>query len=135
MPAAPKPKMQPRKPKQFVKRVNQKRAAIRRARDFGSVADWIVTLPCCVCGKRTGETVKAEGYSSIYYSVLVDAAHVQSRGAGGRKESNLIPLARHLHDRQHAKGWEAIGLTRQKAAELAKDYQRLFDERFGKPTD
>jgi len=76
---------------------NPERAARRRERDFGPLADHVRALPCCACG--------APGPS--------DPAHVKSRGAGGHARlddgaGNLIPLCRPCHTRQHAQGWAAV---------------------------
>lgn len=83
---------------------NRKRAAERKERDFGEYAAWIRHQMCSV---GVGEchywggcfTVGADGVVS--WSV---AAHVKSRGAGGRSIGNLIPLCTGHHDEQHAIG-------------------------------
>ena len=86
-----------------VKPVNRKRAAKRKARDFGPYADWIRTQPCCISGKRTGE----DGVLP-YTRCFVEAAHVRSRGAGGTSDANLVPLDWVLHSAQHTSGIRAL---------------------------
>ena len=76
---------------------NPERCAKRYARDFGDLAAYVRTLPCAACGR--------DGPS--------DAAHVRSRGAGGHAwgedgHSNILPMCRQCHTKQHAQGWSAI---------------------------
>lgn len=122
---APKPKLVKRPPPKRIPAVNPARAKKRRARDFGSQAEWVRTLPCAVSGKKTGELAAIPGSFKMVELVLVEAAHATSRGAGGRS-AECFPLARHLHRLQHAKGWSAIGLTLEHAKQLAKEYHVLF---------
>lgn len=88
----PKPAPRAPKPKRGVRKVNKERAAKREARDFGPFAAWIRQQPCCA--QALGHVGK------------VEAAHVLSRGAGGRSEENLLPLCEVHHRMQHEKGWE-----------------------------
>lgn len=88
--------------------------------------DWLKTLPCCVTGKRTGEWHYFffwEGYPDPCVRIHVDPAHLKTRKTGGDDLYNCIPLARHLHDEQHAIGWPAFekryGIDRHA---LAKQY-------------
>ena len=75
----------------WIKRVNHKRRARLRAKQFGDHADYIQCLPCLVCqGQR------------------VHAHHVHSRGAGG-DESDLVPLCASHHSEGHQHGWKTFG--------------------------
>lgn len=136
MPACPKPKLVKRPPPKRIPAVNPKRAKQRRARDFGTYADFIVLLPCAVSGWKNGQIIRAGSIGGTLggklgaRTAIVDAAHVTSRGAGGRSEGNLIPLERAYHERQHAHGWDAIGLTKERAKELAAGYLILYRNLF-----
>ena len=70
-----------------MKRRNAKRAAKRRARDFGSRAGLIAAMPCCNCG--TGPKS--------------DPHHEPPRSLGGTK-ADLCPLCRTCHVARHAAG-------------------------------
>jgi hypothetical protein len=132
---APKAKMVAKAPKKRVPRVNARRAAVRRARDFGEIGDWLATQPCFICGKRTGEWTMTLVSPMGAACVKVVSAHVKSRGSGGRKHANQIPLAWHIHQLQEVHGWERIGMTLEKAREVAQEYQRLFDAQFAGPAE
>lgn len=96
----PVPKPAPREPSppKPIKARNPDRLAKRYDRDFGEKAAWIRTLCCCVTGRRTGEWMKDQRGEMV--KVVVVAAHVKSRGAHGDRRY-LVPLAHHLHERQH----------------------------------
>ena len=71
--------------------VNPERAAKAKAACFGPQAALARTMPCANCD--------APGPSQ--------AAHVRSRGAGG-KDEDVIPLCAKCHRNQHDQGWEAL---------------------------
>jgi len=125
----PKPPRQKRKPRTYLPKVNRKRAALRRARDFGSLAEWVVTLPCCISGVRTGEWITLNG---VQTQVRVDPFHVRSRGAGGQAPGNLLPVARHLHEEFGTIGRHSFAAKYQidleaKALEYAALFAQLFE--------
>lgn len=64
---------------------------MRYNRHFGSHAETIRQLRCCVCAAPPPS----------------DPHHVQSRGAGGTKR-DLVPLCRHCHDYGHSRGWQTL---------------------------
>ena len=70
-----------------LRKLNPERLAKRRAEQFGAYAEWIRTLPCCVTGRWP-----------------VEAAHVLSRGAGGKAAANLVPLVWTEHRALHFMG-------------------------------
>lgn len=67
-------------------KVNRKRAKRRRARDFGSKADFVRALPCLVCGTKPSEP-----------------HHFPTRGAGGTSK-DLTPLCTEHHREFHGTG-------------------------------
>lgn len=83
---------------------NRKRVAMRKERDFGTYADWIRLLPCAV----PGEPRHWGRWSAKHQMAVCDAAHVRSRGAGGRSLGNLIPLCTGHHLEQHRIGVESF---------------------------
>jgi len=95
--------------------VNHERARRRfEAAYGGSKASWIRSMPCC-CG--CGTPPQSE------------AAHTKSRGAGGTAK-DLIPLSSLCHRRQHARGWVALGATREHFEKIAASlHERWADER------
>lgn len=86
---------------------NPERAARRRERDFGPLAEYVRGLACASCGAPAPS----------------DPAHVKSRGAGGHATlengaGNLVPLCRLCHTKQHAQGWGAVFAEGREEAEL-----------------
>jgi hypothetical protein len=89
-----------------LKPVNPKRAKARKARDFGPYADWIRQRVCIVEGSvwhhyQVYQRVPGPAY-------WTEAAHVRSRGAGGRAEGNLVPLCVMHHREQHEDGIQSF---------------------------
>lgn len=82
---------------------NRKRAAQRRARDFGDYAEWIRTQPCCIAEPPNEDALPWE-FPGLAALQTRHAAHVRSRGAGGRAMGNLVPLCWWHHREQHAMG-------------------------------
>ena len=84
----------------------------RRELDFGPLAKYVRTLPCCVCGRGSDYT---------------QACHVKSRGAGGRAyldngDGNLLNMCGTCHQLQHLKGWSVhFSGGQAEAALLAKE--------------
>lgn len=76
--------------KTWMRRSNPERRAALKAEQFGPCAAMARTLPCCVL------TCDALPPS--------EAAHVRSRGAGGRDRANVAPLCREHHREQHDVG-------------------------------
>lgn len=59
-------------------------------------------------------------------------AHTATGGAGRKAGyESIIPLAPKCHERQHAKGWGAIGLSQAEAQAIARDVQRMWGARDG----
>jgi hypothetical protein len=102
---------------------NPKRAKQRQQVAFGEKAEWIRTLRCVV----------GEAYHCSLLHVAgrqpAEAAHVKSRGAGGRAE-HLIPLCVLHHHEQHTLGIstfaEKYGID---LTELAAEYERRWQTR------
>jgi hypothetical protein len=99
---------------------NAKRAAMRRARDFGDKAAWVRLLPCLVCGRTPS-----------------DPHHEPPRSRGGTSE-HLTPLCADHHtlrsDSRHALGSnerfrEAHGIDLEAAARHIDQTWRERDER------
>jgi hypothetical protein len=76
--------------KAWMRRSNHERRAALKAEQFGPCAVMARTLPCCV--RTCDEPPPSE------------AAHVRSRGAGGRDRANVAPLCRDHHREQHTIG-------------------------------
>ncbi len=72
-----------------IKRQNKKRKRKLFEEQFGERADFARGFPCIIegCGKWPTQ-----------------AAHVKSRGAGGKAESNIVSLCLHHHTEQHQLG-------------------------------
>lgn len=83
--------------------------------------EWIMRCPCAVCFPGSRPTDE-HGPFGLGMHDPSDPAHVHGRGAGGDDPGNVLPLCRIHHDKQHTKGWEALGLTRAEAAGLAWRY-------------
>lgn len=70
---------------------------------------------------------------NFYCEGKIEAAHTPDPMTKGMStkaaDCNAIPLCRHHHKLQHDKGWSAIGLTRETAAELADAYWRNWPGR------
>lgn len=64
-----------------VKKENKPRLAKRRAETFSDCARMARLLPCAICDRPPPS----------------DAAHVRSRGAGGKDEGNVVALCRAHH--------------------------------------
>jgi len=86
--AVPKPPRIHRDPKPM-RRQNRKRTEKRRAEDFGDLAAFVRTLPCCVCGCDSGD---------------IDPAHVRAKRnahawleVDGVLVGNIAPLCRGHH--------------------------------------
>lgn len=86
--AVPKPPRIHREPKPM-RRQNRKRAAARRVEDFGDLASFVRTLPCCVRGCESRD---------------IDPAHVRARRnahawleVDGMQVGNIAPLCRGHH--------------------------------------
>ena len=69
-----------------LRKVNSHRRRTRHAEAFGDKAHWIRSQPCVICGDRHTQ-----------------AAHVRSRGAGGKADV-LVPLCVQHHTEQHTVG-------------------------------
>jgi hypothetical protein len=76
-----------------IRRANEDRLAARRAEQFGPCARMARRMGCCVPGCEAAPPRDR-----------IDAAHVRSRGAGGRDAGNVIPLCRRHHAEQHRRG-------------------------------
>lgn len=78
-----------------IKPVNSKRKAKLRAEQFGEDGkrEWIIGLPCIVCGRSPSEP-----------------AHAKSRGAGGTSE-HLLPMCHRHHREQHMMGVTSFGVV------------------------
>lgn len=76
--------MAPRK--KPLRAVNPKRRKERHGVAFGSKAEWLRQMSCCVCGRQPS-----------------DPHHVRSRGAGGTAK-DLVPLCRADHRELHQIG-------------------------------
>jgi len=72
-----------------MKRRNRKRRARRYEEEFGPRADFARGFPCVVRGCDEWPT---------------QAAHVKSRGAGGKAESNIVSLCAEHQQQQHQIG-------------------------------
>lgn len=82
-----------------LKKVNRRRAAKRKKRDFGDLAEFVrANFPCCVVGCGEHDVV---------------AAHARSRGASGHawvtapdgsRSGNIAPLCWRCHQAQHSEG-------------------------------
>ena len=72
-----------------IKRRNRKRRARRYEEEFGARADFARGFPCVVRGCDDWPT---------------QAAHVKSRGAGGKAASNIVSLCAEHHQQQHQIG-------------------------------
>ncbi len=72
-------------------------------------------------------------FESAYCAGKIEAAHTPdpaSKGMGTKAaDTNCIPACRHHHKLQTDKGWSAVGLTRETAAEMAASYWRLWPAR------
>lgn len=83
-----------------IKKFNAKRKAKRRAEEFGppGFVEFVHSYGCVVA--------RNEGYSmnSPSCSGPVEAAHVKSRGAGGKWKNNIVGLCKGHHFEQHAVG-------------------------------
>tara|TARA_R110000824_G_scaffold18676_1_gene73566 strand:- start:7285 stop:7638 length:354 start_codon:yes stop_codon:yes gene_type:complete len=78
----------------WIKRMKKRRNKIKRKQklfdeQFGPRADFARGFPCIIEGCGTWPT---------------QAAHVKSRGAGGKAESNIVSLCLHHHMEQHQMG-------------------------------
>lgn len=92
MKRSPPPKRNtPLKRKRSIRPVNGRHRQARRERQFGPQSELARRSPCAACGSPPPS----------------DPAHVRSRGAGG-DDSQVIPLCRRCHIRQHARGWRAL---------------------------
>jgi hypothetical protein len=79
-----------------VKRFNKKRQGHAFPKNVDeSYRQWIRLLPCLLRG-RTGCPVGDWG--------VIDAAHVKTRGSGGKDRANLVPLCHYHHMEQHDLG-------------------------------
>lgn len=114
-------KTAPRKePPEWVKKAARKRDKKdeRFARQFHSkeFVEWIKDQPCSTCGK---------------WSLLPDASHVRSRGAGGTWR-DIIPQCWACHQEFHQKGrlsfCQARGWPPERLSELAAGYAREWEE-------
>lgn len=85
----PKPVRVHRIPKPL-RRQNRKRAAKRRAEDFGERGAAVRAMPCLIASKHT-------------CGGAIEAAHAKSRGAGGDRR-HLVPLCSLAHREQHDRG-------------------------------
>jgi hypothetical protein len=72
-----------------IKKRNQRRKQKLFEEQFGPRADFARGFPCIIEGCATWPT---------------QAAHVKSRGAGGKAESNIVSLCLHHHTEQHQMG-------------------------------
>lgn len=91
-----------------LRKVNGARLASRRAACFGPQARLARLLPCVACGKPPPS----------------QAAHVKSRGAGGR-DSECVPLCARCHDRQGVEGIETF--QRKRRLDLPELARRMAD--------
>lgn len=97
------PGSKPLRRKSRLKPVNWERLARLRAKQYGAKAAWVAGLACCACG----------------WPAPSDPAHVRARGPNPTNET-LLPLCKSnaetgrlgCHDRQHARGWTALGAPR-----------------------
>lgn len=93
-------------------RVNRARLSARHAQAFGPQARLARLLPCVACGRPSTPTHPTQ------------AAHVLSRGAGGR-DSDVVPLCARCH---HAQGTEGIEtFQRRRNLDLPELARRLAD--------
>lgn len=106
--------------KKPINAVNPKRRKRRYVEAFGDKADWIRAQNCAVC-----------------FAWPSEAAHVKSRGAGGKAE-DLLPLCRRCHASQHRVGVKTFARTHNlDLAKLAAEYEQAWrehqagDERLG----
>ena len=85
-------------------RVNEKRAAERRARDFGEQAQLCRRLPCCVCAPHTFRLwlslEEMPAGTPMPWPTHCDPHHEPSRGAGGA-DRDTVPLCRKHHTERH----------------------------------
>jgi hypothetical protein len=93
-----------------LKKVNRKRAARRRAEDFGPQAELCRRLPCCSCDAMLFRTVLARRRPGWPFDP-VDPHHEPTRARGG-KDHDTLPLCRPCHRRRHDRGpktfWGAV---------------------------
>ena len=89
LPAFPKPARIHRDAKPM-RRQNRKRAAKRRAEDFGERGEAVRAMPCLIAAQHT-------------CGGKMEAAHAKSRGAGGDRR-HLLPLCSRAHREQHDRG-------------------------------
>lgn len=83
------------KPKKGVKKVNAKRGGRRFPENVDDgLRDYVRMLPCVICGSL----------ERSQWCGPTEAAHVKSKGAGGKDWDNLIPLGTHHHREQHVIG-------------------------------
>lgn len=73
-------------------KLNRRRAAQRRARDFGEQAEFVRTQPCCVCS-----------HMGWVQDSPTDVHHEPPRSCGGR-DRDTLPLCRGCHRRRHEIG-------------------------------
>jgi hypothetical protein len=86
--------------------VNVERQEANRMATHGPHADWVTTLPCCVC---MPEHFRAPLKPWMYNpdnrnSRISDPHHVRTRNAGGTAEY-CVPLCRLHHSQLDSPGW------------------------------
>ena len=94
-----------------LKKVNRKRLAKLREKQFGPKKDWIKALPCCVprCGNSGSEP-----------------HHAKTRGAGGTS-ADLVPLCTIHHQLIHDVGVDTFKFRYDvDPREVAEHYERLW---------
>lgn len=100
----------PLKRKKRINPINQERRAKRKAEAFGPQAKLARTMQCAACGRHPPS----------------QAAHVRSRGAGGKDRGNVVGLCATCHSIQHTIGIRAFQERYHVNLEaLAKTLERL----------
>jgi cytochrome c553 len=112
-PAGPlQPTEPPRARERGMPRANRARMAARNARAFGPQSRLARLLPCVACGRPSSPTHPTQ------------AAHVLSRGAGGR-DCDVVPLCALCHHVQGVVGIETF--QRRRGLDLPELARRLAD--------
>jgi hypothetical protein len=91
---------------------NPERRAAKRIETHGTHADWVSTLPCCVCmPEHFHAPLKPFLFNEHNKgSVISDPHHVGTRGAGW-KRNVCVPLCRLHHDQAGAWGPDSFDAT------------------------
>lgn len=108
--------------------VNAERQAAQRLETHGTHADWVKTLPCCVCMPEHyhGPTLKPFLYNAENRDNFIsDPHHVGTRGAGG-KADQCVPLCRMHHRQIDSPGWGHATFELTYATDLARIAELLW---------